>query len=151
LPIYGLIEIQVLWFFHYIVILIEIYPWNIIILVHFLGWLLSFRMSTLKSPIIVATLTLGLRPMQGLAKVWAKKEARKSHLMLLGMKEGVKRWTFTFPNEFAFWELESQWTFESSKSNCKGQNPLDWGVPYIIGNLLKRRCLKWARMTHLDI
>jgi hypothetical protein len=29
--------------------------------------------------------------MQGLAKVWAKKEARKSHLMLLGMKEGVKR------------------------------------------------------------
>jgi hypothetical protein len=61
LPIYGLIEIQVLWFFHYIVILIEIYPWNIIILVHFLGWLLSFRMSTLKSPIIVATLTLGLQ------------------------------------------------------------------------------------------
>jgi hypothetical protein len=24
-------------------------------------------------------------------------------------------------------------------------------VPYIIGNLLKRRCLKWARIAHLDI
>jgi hypothetical protein len=33
----------------------------------------------------------------------------------------------------------------------KGQNPLDWGVPYIIENLLERRYLKWARMTHLDI
>jgi hypothetical protein len=25
------------------------------------------------------------------------------------------------------------------------------GVLYIIGKLLKRRCLKWARITHLDI
>jgi hypothetical protein len=27
----------------------------------------------------------------------------------------------------------------------------DWGVPYIIGKLLEHRCLKWARMIHLDI
>jgi hypothetical protein len=27
---------------------------------------------------------------------------------------------------------------------------MDWGVSYIIENLLERRCLKWARMTHLD-
>jgi hypothetical protein len=33
----------------------------------------------------VATLALGSRPRQGLTRVWAKKEARKSHLMLLGM------------------------------------------------------------------
>jgi hypothetical protein len=33
----------------------------------------------------VATLTLGLQPRQGLARVWAKKEAQESHLMLLGM------------------------------------------------------------------
>jgi len=26
-----------------------------------------------------------------------------------------------------------------------------WGVPYIIGKLLELRCLKWARITHLDI
>jgi len=28
---------------------------------------------------------------------------------------------------------------------------MDWGIIYIIGNILKRRCLKLARMTHLDI
>jgi hypothetical protein len=33
----------------------------------------------------------------------------------------------------------------------RGQNPMDWGVFYITGKLLKHRCLKWARMTHLDI
>jgi len=27
---------------------------------------------------------------------------------------------------------------------------MDWKF-YIIEKLLKRRCLKWARMTHLDI
>ncbi len=27
---------------------------------------------------------------------------------------------------------------------------MDWGVPYIIGKLLERTCLKWAHMTHLD-
>jgi hypothetical protein len=33
----------------------------------------------------------------------------------------------------------------------QGQNPMDWKVIYIIEKLLKRKCLKWARMTHLDI
>jgi hypothetical protein len=28
---------------------------------------------------------------------------------------------------------------------------MDWGFFYIIENLLKHRCLKWACMTHLDI
>jgi hypothetical protein len=28
---------------------------------------------------------------------------------------------------------------------------MDWKVPYIIGKPLKRRSLKWARITHLDI
>jgi hypothetical protein len=28
---------------------------------------------------------------------------------------------------------------------------MDWSVPYTIGKLLERRCLKWAHMTHLDI
>ncbi len=42
-------------------------------------------------------------------------------------------------------------TPESSERDCRGQNPLHWGVLYIIGMLLKRRCLKWARIAHLDI
>jgi hypothetical protein len=49
-----------------------------------------------------------------------------------------------------FGELESRWTFESSGSDCRGQNPLDWKVLYIIGKLLKHRCLKWVHKTHLD-
>jgi len=28
---------------------------------------------------------------------------------------------------------------------------MDWKVIYIIGNLLKLRCLKWVRITHLNI
>jgi hypothetical protein len=31
----------------------------------------------------------------------------------------------TPPNELPLWELESQWTLKFSKSDCKGQNPLD--------------------------
>jgi hypothetical protein len=37
------------------------------------------------------------------------------------------------------------------KSDCKGQKPLSWGVHYIIGKIFKRRCRKWACITHLDI
>jgi hypothetical protein len=71
----------------------------------------------------VAALTLGLQPRQGLAKVWAKNEARE--------------WHFTFPNELPTWELESRWTPKSSESDYKGRNSLDWTVPYIIGKLLE--------------
>jgi hypothetical protein len=48
------------------------------------------------------------------------------------------------------WELESKWTFKFLEINCKGQNPLDWRVPYIIEKFLELQCLKWPCMTHLD-
>ncbi len=99
----------------------------------------------------VVTLALGLQPRQGLARLWAKREARESHLMFPRVQNNVKEWTFTLPSELPFWELESQWTFKSSKGNCRGQKSLDWGVPYNIGNFLQRKCLKWFRITHLDI
>jgi hypothetical protein len=44
-----------------------------------------------------------------------------------------------------------KWTFESSERDCRGQNPLPWGDLYIIENLLKFRCLKWACIAHLNI
>jgi hypothetical protein len=47
------------------------------------------------------------------------------------------------------WSLK--WTPESLEHDCRGQNPLPQKVIYIIGKLLKRRCLKWARIAHLDI
>jgi len=69
--------------------------------------------------------------------------------MLPGMLKSVKEWTLTLLSELSFWELEFQWTLEYSKGNFRGQNPLDWRVIYIIENLLKCRCLKWAQITHL--
>jgi hypothetical protein len=54
------------------------------------------------------------------------------------------------PKRVPIWELEFRWILESSKSDCKGQNPLISGVHYIIGKFLKHKCRKWACMTHLD-
>jgi len=62
----------------------------------------------------------------------------------------VKEWTPTFLGELPLGELESWWTPKFLENNCKGQNSLNRKVLYMIGKLLKRRCLKWARMTHLD-
>jgi hypothetical protein len=73
----------------------------------------------------ITTLALGSQPRQGLTKVRAKREARESHLMLSTMQESVREQTLTLPSELPFWELESQWTFESLERNCRGQNPLD--------------------------
>ncbi len=42
-------------------------------------------------------------------------------------------------------------TPESSEHNCRGQISSPRGVLYIIGKLLKCRCLKWALIAHLDI
>jgi L-rhamnose isomerase len=65
------------------------------------------------------------------------------------MWENVKEWTSTLPSELPLWELESRWTPKFLESDCKGQNLLDWGIPYIIENLLGRKCLKCVCMTHL--
>jgi hypothetical protein len=83
---------------------------------------------------------------KGVGQEWA----RESHFMLPRVQESGREWTSTLLNELPLWELDSQWIPKSSKSDCRGQNPLDWNVPYIIENLLKLRCLKSACMTHLD-
>jgi len=46
---------------------------------------------------------------------------------------------------------ESSGTPKISEFDCRGQNTSHWNVFYIIGNLSKCRCRKWARMGHLDI
>ncbi len=68
----------------------------------------------------VATLTLGSWPRQGLARVRDKMEAREAHLILPRVHESVREWTLTFASELPLGELESRWTFESSRSDCKG-------------------------------
>jgi hypothetical protein len=47
-------------------------------------------------------------------------------------------------------DLESSRTPETSKFNCRGQNTSHWGVLYTVGKVLKRRCRKWACMSHLE-
>jgi hypothetical protein len=42
-------------------------------------------------------------------------------------------------------------TPESSERDFRGQISFPWKVPYIIGKVLKCRCPKWPRMSHLDI
>jgi len=47
--------------------------------------------------------------------------------------------------------LESSGTPATSELDCRGQKTLPWGVLYTVGKALKRRCRKWARMSHSDI
>jgi len=63
----------------------------------------------------------------------------------------VIKWTLTLLSELPLGELEPRWTLKSLRNNCRGQNPLNWNVLYIIGKLLKFKCLKRACMTHFDI
>jgi hypothetical protein len=63
----------------------------------------------------------------------------------------MREWTLTLPRQLPLWEMESRWTPETAESDCRGQNPMACGVLYIVGKLLKRRCLKWARIAHSDI
>ncbi len=51
--------------------------------------------------------------------------------------------------EMGTWE--SSWTLKTSKFDCRGQNTLLWGIRHVIGKILKCRCRKWPRMSHLNI
>jgi len=62
-----------------------------------------------------------------------------------------EEWTLTLPRQLPLWEMESRWIPETSKSDFKGQNSMACSVLYIIEKILERRCLKWARITHLYI
>jgi len=71
-------------------------------------------------------------------------------LILSEVQGNVREWAHTLPNGFPFWELDSRWTLEFSKSDLKGENSLDWKVLYTIEKLLRCKCLKWAHMIHLN-
>jgi hypothetical protein len=85
------------------------------------------------------------------ARLWAKRETWESHHML----PGVQR---VWGNQPSHSQVNShggswspKWTLENSKSNFRSQNSMACEILYIIENLLERKCLKWARITHLDI
>jgi hypothetical protein len=101
--------------------------------------------------VVVTTLALGSQPRQGVARLRAKRETRDSFHMLLGVQR-------VWGNEPSHSQVNShvgswspKWTPESSECDCRGQNSLLGKVLYIIGKILKCRCLKWAHIAHLDI
>ncbi len=53
----------------------------------------------------------------------------------------MREWTPTLRSDLPPWELESQWTPESSKGDSRGQNSLVWKVPCIIRKLFEFRFL----------
>ncbi len=50
------------------------------------------------------------------------------------------------PKTTPTWEMESRWTFKTLESDFRDKNAMDCYVLYIIGKILERRCLKWARL-----
>jgi len=46
---------------------------------------------------------------------------------------------------------ESSGTPKNLECDCKGQHTLHWSVLYTVEKVLKCRCIKWPRMSHLDI
>ncbi len=47
--------------------------------------------------------------------------------------------------------FESSMTLATSELDSRGQNTSPWGVLYTVGKVLKFKCWKWPRMSHLDI
>jgi len=58
-------------------------------------------------------------------------------------------WVATHTPENGTWEPSK--TPKNLERNCRGQNTSHWGVLYTVGKVLKCRCPKWPRMSHLDI
>jgi hypothetical protein len=46
---------------------------------------------------------------------------------------------------------KSSGTPKNSEHDCRGQNTSHWSVIYTVEKVLKCRCPKWPRMSHLDI
>jgi hypothetical protein len=65
--------------------------------------------------------------------------------------EGVWGSEHSLPRQLPLWEMDSWWTPKISKSNLRDQNSMVCDILYIIGKLLKHKCLKWAPIAHSDI
>jgi len=66
--------------------------------------------------------------------------AGECEIMNLHTPKATPTWGIIIPKD--------SWIF---REQSQGSKPIIWRVLYIIENLLKRKCLKWARITHLDI
>ncbi len=91
-----------------------------------------------------ATLTLGSRPRQGLTRLQAK-------IGSLGVKESVREWTLALPRELPLWEFGVLVDSRIFKERLQGSKPNGLKSLLYHWKFIKRRYLKWAHMTHLDI
>ncbi len=103
----------------------------------------------------VATLALGSRPRQkGLqgcgprGSLGVTSETPGSVGECEGVSHHTPKATLTLGDGVP---VDSRCTSKISETNLKGQNSMACGVLYIIEKLLELRCLKWARIAHLDI
>ncbi|CAK9880080.1 unnamed protein product [Sphagnum jensenii] len=102
----------------------------------------------------VVTLALARDQGKGVARVRAKRKPG-SHIKTPGSArkcEGVDPHT---PKATPMLGVGESWspkrTPETSERVLRGQNSMAWCALYIDGKLSKCRCLKWARIAHLDI
>jgi len=116
----------------------------------------SFTLNSIMCPIIIAScgqychnpslgLTIKARAYKGVVQEWSLGvtfHAPKSVGKCEGMNPHTPKWSPTLGVEI----LMDSKTF---KRWLQGSNSLDWRVTYIIKKILERKCLKWARMTHL--
>jgi hypothetical protein len=98
----------------------------------------------------VATLAFGLRPRQGGCEVAGLEvdPGVTSHAPESAKSPHTPKWTPTL-GVGESWSPKG--TLETLERDLKGQISMARGALYINGKLLKRRCLKWARIAHLDI
>jgi hypothetical protein len=84
-------------------------------------------------------------------KVTGQEGARESPHMLVGVQRvrGNEPSHSQVNSHYGSWS--PNWIFEFLKHNFRGQNPSVGRIFYIIKKLLRHKCLKWARMIHLDI
>jgi len=105
----------------------------------------------------VTTLALGSRPRQRGCKVAGQekarelrqKEAQESHYILPWVLESVRVYEGVNPHTPKATPTLGDGVLVDSRNfreRLQGSN-----LNYIIGKLLERRCLKWARIAHLDI
>jgi hypothetical protein len=115
-----------------------------------IGWIITNHSLTWTTN--DGTLALGLRARQGgLQGCGPIRETQESFHML----PGVQRVWGHEPSHSQLNSHVRSWSPKRSpklsERNFKGQNSSLRSVLYIIGKLLKLKCLKWARIAHLDI
>jgi hypothetical protein len=108
-------------------------------------------MHPISSPHIVATLALGLRSRQRACKGASQDYARESHFHAPRSAKECEGKNLHTPKWTPMLGVGVPMDSRMFRKWLQGSKPNGSRVHYIIGKLLKHRCLKWARITYLNI